>query len=73
MPTKRSTGTAAGAGDARRAPGLERERKQLREVEESVQQPAVEPEHGSPRLGRAQRTRGAAAGEEGTHRDAARR
>jgi len=39
MPTKRSTGTAAGAGGMRRAPGLERERKQLREVEESVQGP----------------------------------
>ena len=39
MPTKRSTGTAAGAGDTRRAPGLERERKRLREVEESVQGP----------------------------------
>jgi hypothetical protein len=38
MPTKRSTGTASGAGDTRRAPGLERERKQLREVEESLQQ-----------------------------------
>ena len=36
MPTRRSTGTAAGAGDARRVPGLERERKQLREVEESL-------------------------------------
>ena len=39
MPTKRSTGTAAGAGDLRRVPGLERERKRLREVEESVQGP----------------------------------
>jgi uncharacterized protein DUF6335 len=39
MPTKRSTGTAAGAGDTRRAPGLERERKKLREVEESVPGP----------------------------------
>src|SRR5258708_3756930 len=39
MPTKRSTGTAAGAGDGRRVPGLERERKQLREVEESLQTP----------------------------------
>jgi hypothetical protein len=39
MPTKRSTGTAAGAGDSRRVPGLERERKQLREVEESVPGP----------------------------------
>jgi hypothetical protein len=39
MPTKRSTGTAAGAGDGRRIPGLERERKQLREIEESLQTP----------------------------------
>jgi hypothetical protein len=39
MPTRRSTGTAAGAGDARRVPGLERERRQLREVEESLQTP----------------------------------
>jgi hypothetical protein len=39
MPTRRSTGTAAGAGGTRRAPGLERERKRLREVEESVQGP----------------------------------
>ncbi len=39
MPTRRSTGTAAGAGDTRRAPGLERERKRLREVEETVQGP----------------------------------
>jgi hypothetical protein len=39
MPTKRSTGTAAGAGSTRRAPGLERERKQLREIEESVPGP----------------------------------
>ncbi len=36
MPTKRSTGTASGAGDGRRVPGLDRERKQLREVEESL-------------------------------------
>jgi hypothetical protein len=39
MPTRRSTGTAAGAGDTRRVPGLERERKQLREIEESLQGP----------------------------------
>jgi hypothetical protein len=39
MPTRRSTGTASGAGDARRAPGLERARKQLREVEEHLQTP----------------------------------
>jgi hypothetical protein len=39
MPTKRSTGTAAGAGNTRRAPGLERARRRLREVEESVPGP----------------------------------
>jgi hypothetical protein len=39
MPTKRSTGTAAGAGSTRRAPGLERARRQLREVEETVPGP----------------------------------
>jgi len=38
MPTRRSTGTAAGAGDSRRVPALERERRKLREVEESVPQ-----------------------------------
>jgi hypothetical protein len=35
---KRSTGSPAGAGDSRRAPSLDRARKQLREVEESVPQ-----------------------------------
>jgi uncharacterized protein DUF6335 len=39
MPTKRSTGTAAGAGSTRRAPGLERARRQLREIEETVPTP----------------------------------
>jgi hypothetical protein len=39
MPTKRSTGTAAGAGNTRRAPSLERARKQLREIEETVEGP----------------------------------
>ena len=39
MPTVRSTGTGAGAGSSRRAPGLERERRQLRETEEGVPQP----------------------------------
>ena len=39
MATKRSTGTAAGGGGMRRAPGLERARRQLREVEESVAGP----------------------------------
>lgn len=39
MPTRRSTGTPAGAGSTRRAPALERARRQLREVEESVPGP----------------------------------
>ena len=39
MPTKRSTGTASGAGGTSRAPGLERARKQLREVDETVPSP----------------------------------
>jgi hypothetical protein len=39
MPTKRSTGTASGAGNMRRAPGLERARRQLREVDETVPSP----------------------------------
>ena len=39
MPTKRSTGTAAGAGSTKRVPGLERERKRLRELEEGVPTP----------------------------------
>jgi hypothetical protein len=39
MPTRRSTGTPAGAGSGRRVPGLERARKQLREVEETVPTP----------------------------------
>jgi hypothetical protein len=37
--TKRSTGTPTGAGDSRRAPGLDRERKRLRDVEEGVPTP----------------------------------
>lgn len=37
--TKRSTGTAAGAGGTRHAPGLDRARKQLREIEENVPTP----------------------------------
>src|SRR5258708_6668329 len=44
MPTKRSTGTAAGAGDPRRIPGLQRDRKQLREVEESPHPPPSRPQ-----------------------------
>jgi hypothetical protein len=39
MLTKRSTGTAAGAGDTHRVPGLERARRLLREVEENVPTP----------------------------------
>jgi hypothetical protein len=39
MPTKRSTGTAAGAGDTGNAPALERARRELREVEEHVPGP----------------------------------
>jgi len=39
MATRRSTGTAAGAGGTRHAPGLLRERKQLRELEETIQGP----------------------------------
>jgi Family of unknown function (DUF6335) len=39
MATRRSTGTGAGAGSTRRVPGLERARRQLREVEETVQTP----------------------------------
>jgi hypothetical protein len=39
MPTRRSTGTPAGAGSSRHAPGLDRARKQLREVDETVQGP----------------------------------
>jgi hypothetical protein len=36
MPTRRSTGTPAGGGSVRRAPGLARERRRLRELEESM-------------------------------------
>jgi hypothetical protein len=39
MPTKRSTGTPAGAGSSRRAPGLDRTRRRLREVEDNVPTP----------------------------------
>ena len=39
MPTRRSTGTPAGAGSTRQAPGLDRTRKRLRELEETVQGP----------------------------------
>jgi hypothetical protein len=39
MPTRRSTGTPAGAGDSRRSPALDRQRKRLREIEETVPTP----------------------------------
>jgi hypothetical protein len=39
MPTKRSTGTPAGAGNTRRVPGLDRERRRLRELEETIPGP----------------------------------
>lgn len=39
MPTKRSTGTPSGAGDTRSAPALNRARRQLRDLEETVQGP----------------------------------
>lgn len=39
MPTKRSTGTASGAGSTRRSPGLDRARRQLRELEENIPTP----------------------------------
>ena len=39
MATRRSTGTAAGAGGMRHAPGLDRERKRLRELEETIAEP----------------------------------
>ena len=39
MPTKRSTGTPAGAGSTRRAPALDRARRQLRDIEETIEGP----------------------------------
>jgi hypothetical protein len=39
MPTRRSTGTPAGAGSSREAPGLNRSRRQLRELEEAIPGP----------------------------------
>ncbi|HMF61578.1 MAG TPA: DUF6335 family protein, partial [Vicinamibacterales bacterium] len=39
FPTRRSTGTAAGAGSVRHAPDLERARRRLREVDETVPSP----------------------------------
>jgi len=39
MRTRRSTGTPAGAGSTRKAPGLARSRRQLREIEEGIPTP----------------------------------
>src|SRR5436190_1191025 len=39
IPTIRPTATPAGAGDSRRSPALDRERKRLREVDETVPSP----------------------------------
>jgi hypothetical protein len=39
MPTRRSTGTPSGAGNSRRAPALERARRQLRDIDETVPSP----------------------------------
>jgi len=39
LPTKRSTGTPSGAGDSRRSPALDRERRRLREIDETVPSP----------------------------------
>jgi hypothetical protein len=39
MRTLRSTGTPAGAGDSRHAPSLDRERRRLRELEETLPEP----------------------------------
>ena len=57
MPTKRSTGTPAGAGTIRRAPGLERARKQLRELDETVPSPpsSLDPDRRTPSAARSGR------------------
>jgi hypothetical protein len=54
FPTKRSTGTAAGAGGTRQAPGLERARRHLREVDETVPSPpsTLDPERRQPSAAR---------------------
>jgi hypothetical protein len=39
MPTRRSTDTPSGAGSSRNAPGLDRSRKELRELEETITGP----------------------------------
>jgi hypothetical protein len=57
MPTRRSTGTPSGAGNLRRAPGLERARRQLREVDETVPSPpsSLDPDRRTPSAARSGR------------------
>jgi hypothetical protein len=57
MPTKRSTGTPSGAGTIRHAPGLERARRQLREVDETVPSPpsSLDPNRRTPSAARSGR------------------
>jgi hypothetical protein len=57
MPTKRSTGTPSGAGSVRHAPGLERARRQLREVDETVPSPpsSLDPNRRTPSAARSGR------------------
>jgi uncharacterized protein DUF6335 len=57
MPTKRSTGTPSGAGNVRHVPGLERARRQLREVDETVASPpsSLNPNRLSPSAARSGR------------------
>jgi len=56
MPTRRSTGTAAGAGTIK-SPRLERARRQLREIEESVPSPpsSLNPDRRTPSAARSGR------------------
>jgi hypothetical protein len=58
MPTKRSTGTPSGAGDSRRSPALDRERKKLREIDETVASPpsSLNPDRVHPSAARSGRT-----------------
>jgi len=54
MPTKRSTGTPSGAGDSRKSPALDRERKRLREIDETVASPpsSLNPDRAHPSAAR---------------------
>jgi hypothetical protein len=58
MPTRRSTGTPAGAGDSRRSPALDRVRKRLREIDETVPSPpsSLNPDRVHPSAARTGRT-----------------